>query len=124
MRAAKTFWIGVAVLAIGIAQYIAGGELHRLVTVAVGLFFVVWGWKIGWTRFRGLTVLVGHLAITAGCLVTAWGAYLIPFQSSPPTILSTLDLPLFWGLFTLFGGYCMITHGYCSCAIRMHEKNG
>jgi hypothetical protein len=28
---------------------------------------MVWGWKIGWTRYRGLAALVGHLAITAGC---------------------------------------------------------
>ncbi|HPX46587.1 MAG TPA: hypothetical protein PK408_00165 [Treponemataceae bacterium] len=67
MKAWKTFWIGVAVCAVGLVQCAAGGELHRLVTVAIGLFCMVWGWKIGWTRYRGLTALVGHLAITAGC---------------------------------------------------------
>lgn len=123
MKAWKTFWIGVGVCAIGLAQFAAGGDLRRLGTVAVGLFFIAWGWKIGWTKYRGLTALVGHLAVTAGCLAAAWGAYLIPFQTAKPTLLSTLDMPLFWGLFTLFGGYCMITHSYCSCTIRMHEKS-
>ncbi len=122
MKAAITFWIGVGVTLIGIAQFITGREPHRLITVAVGIFFIVWGWKIGWTRWRRLTVLAGHLALTIGCLATAWGAYRIPFQPAAPTLLQVLDLPLFWGLFTMWGGYCMITHGSCSCAIRMHER--
>ncbi len=124
MKAMKTFWIGAAVLVIGLAQFAINQEPFRLVTVGVGVFFIIWGWKIGWTRYRALTVVIGHLAVTIGCLVTAYGAYLIPFQNIEPTIATVLDLPLFWGLFTMWGGNCMITHGYCSCAIRMHEKKG
>lgn len=123
MRAKKTVYIGGAVFLLSVIQFLAGFDPVRIPGMAIGLFLVLFGWKIGWTRYRNFTVLLGHFAITAGCLVTAYGVYQLPFFKSPPTILETLDLPLFWGLFTIFGGYCMITHSYCACAARMHEAN-
>jgi hypothetical protein len=121
MKAFKTFCIGVFVTILSVAQLALAYSPSRFVGIGIGLFFVVFGWKIGWTANRGFTALIGHLAMTAGCLVTAYGAYQIPFLKTAPTLLMTLDLPIFWGLFTIAGGYCMITHSYCSCAIRMHE---
>jgi hypothetical protein len=122
MKAIKTFCIGLGVALLSSVQFIISLAPHRLIGVAIGVFFIIFGWKIGWTRHRRFTVLLGHLAMTAGCLVSAWAVCQIPFLTSPPTLLETLDQPLFWGLFTIFGGYCMITHGHCSCAIKMHEK--
>jgi len=102
---------------------IASFESSRIIGLLIGLFFIVWGWKIGWTQRRNLTLLVGHIAMTIGSLVVAWSIYQIPFLSKAPTLLETLDMPLFWGIFAVWGGYCMITHGYCNCAIRMHDCN-
>lgn len=124
MKAPKTFFIGLFVFALSLAQLIATGAPGRLIGVGVGLFFMFWGWRIGWTAHRRLSVLLGHLAITAGLLVSAWAIYQLPFLAKPPSLPETLDLPLFWGLFTAAGGFCMITHGYCHCAIRMHDSRG
>lgn len=121
MKARITFTIGVVVTLLGCVQFLLDQQPIRLVTVGVGLFFVCWGWFIGWTHHRGLTLTLGHLAVTLGCLVTAFGLYQIPFQSKAPGFLEVLDLPLFWGLFTLMGGICMIQHGSCACCIRSHE---
>jgi hypothetical protein len=121
MRAPKTVVIGIAVALLGLVQFATSGELFRLVTVTVGLALVGFGWGIGWTRYRGFTVALGHGVLVVGCLVTAYAAYQLPFLAHPPTVLEVLDLPLFWGLFTACGGVCMITHGSCACCIRQHE---
>jgi hypothetical protein len=122
MKAIKTFYIGLAVAVMSIVQFCLSLSPLRLIGIAIGLFLVIFGWKIGWTRNRKFTTLLGHFAVTAGCLVSAYAVYQIPFLKSPPSIIEVLDLPLFWGIFTIFGGYCMITHGYCSCSIKMHEE--
>jgi len=122
MKAKITFFIGLAVAVLGAVQFAFSLDPVRLVSVAVGLFFLVFGWKIGWTAHRRFTILLGHLGLTIGCLVTAYSLYQMPFLPKAPTLVEVLDLPLFWGLFTVCGGYCMITHGHCSCAIQMHDK--
>jgi len=123
MKAPKTFLIGLGVTVLSVVQLLLTGAPIRWVGIAVGVFFLVFGWKIGWTRSKGFTVFLGHLAIVAGCLVTAYAVYQIPFLKTGPSLVEVLDLPLFWGLFTVFGGYCMITHGHCSCCIRQHQSN-
>jgi hypothetical protein len=121
MKAIKTFYVGLAVTLLCSVQFVLTQSPVRLIGIAVGLFMIVFGWKIGWTRNRNITAVLGHVAVTIGCFVSAYAMYRIPFLKTPPTIIEVMDLPLFWGLFTVFGGYCMITHGYCSCAIKMHE---
>jgi len=123
MKAWKTVVIGVGVTILSGIQLAATGNLVRLVGLGIGLFCIVWGWKIGWIEYKGLTTLLGHLVVTAGCLVSAWAVYQLPSMTQAPTLLETLDLPLFWGVFAIFGGYCMITHGYCTCAQKEHRKN-
>jgi len=123
MKAKITFYIGVIVTILNCIQIVLLYDAIRFVGIAVGLFFIFWGLSYGWVRNRNVTVIVGHVAIVIGCLVTAYAFYKIPFLSKAPTLLEVLDLPLFWGIFTLWGGNCMITHGYCACTIKMHESN-
>lgn len=123
MKAKITFFIGIGVTILSLIQFIFTFAPVRIVGMAVGVFFIIFGWKIGWVKYKKFTVLLGHLALTTGCLVTAYALYQIPFLKAPPGILEVIDLPLFWGLFTMYGGYCMITHSYCSCAINMHVIN-
>lgn len=108
---------------LSIIQFILSLDYNRFIGIGIGLFLVVWGLKIGWTKNRNLTIIVGHLAVTIGSLVTAYSIYQVPFFEEAPTFFEVIDLPLFWGLFTIWGGHCMITHGYCSCAIKMHNIN-
>ncbi len=121
MKAAKTFYIGLAVTILSIIQFFQDFSSFRLIGVAVGLFFIVFGWKIGWTRNKKFTALLGHITVFIGCLVCAYAIYQIPFIKNPPSMIEVLDLPLFWGFFTIFGGFCMIKHSYCSCTIKMHD---
>ena len=122
LKAPISFFIGVAVTALCTVQFFLSGSSVRLLGILIGLYLIVLGWKIGWTTYKRFTILMGHLFLTAGCFVSAYGAYQIPFLSKQPTFLGILDLPLFWGLFCIFGGFCMITHGNCSCAIKMHDQ--
>ncbi|HRY98522.1 MAG TPA: hypothetical protein P5550_05625 [Bacteroidales bacterium] len=122
MRAPITFSIGLVVALLSLLQLITTEDPMRLIGLGVGILFIVWGWKVGWTRRRGLSLVLGHIALALGCLVTAYAIYQIPSLPMAPTLLEVLDLPLFWGLFTLWGGQCMITHGFCRCAIRSHEE--
>ncbi len=123
MKARITFYIGVIVAILNIIQIILSFEPIRFIGIAVGLFFIFWGLKVGWTQNRNLSVIVGHIAIIIGSIVTAYAIYQVPFLKVAPSYFEVLDLPLFWGIFTIWGGNCMITHGYCSCAIKMHDLN-
>jgi uncharacterized membrane protein YoaT (DUF817 family) len=123
LKARITFYIGVIVTLLNAVQLIVSFDAIRIIGIIIGLFFVFWGLKVGWTQNRNLTIIVGHLALTIGCLVTAYAVYQIPFLEKAPSYTEVLDLPLFWGFFIIWGGNCMITHGYCSCAVRMHDFN-
>jgi len=57
--------------------------------------------------------ILGHFFIVLGCFLFTWGIYLLPV--SEPTFISILTRPLFWGLFSIFGGICAILHSYCKC---------
>jgi hypothetical protein len=123
MKSPITFYIGLFVTLLTSIQMIIHPEAIRIIGISIGLFFIIWAVKIGWTRKRNITVLVGHLAVVAGCLVCAYALYSLPFLKHQPSMLEVADSPLFWGIFTIWGGNCMITHGYCSCTIKMHEMN-
>lgn len=123
MKAAKTVYIGLLVLLLSIIQLILESNPIRFIGIGIGIFFIIFGWKIGWTRNRNFTVFLGYLALVLGCLVTTYAIYQIPFITKAPAFIEVFDMPLFWGIFTIFGGYCMITHSYCTCAIKMHNDN-
>lgn len=122
MKAPITFSIGLAVATLSAVQFILVPDPVRLIGLSVGIFFLSFGWLVGWTRHRGFTLILGHVAVTLGCLVGAWACYQLPFLTKAPSLLEVLDLPLFWGMFTLLGGVCMINHGTCACCIRQHER--
>jgi len=121
VKAPITFFIGLGVATLSVVQIVVMPSPVRWVGLVVGVFFMVFGGVIGWTRHRGFTVALGHAAITIGLLVTAWAFYQLPFLKGAPSLIEVLDLPLFWGLFTTVGGFCMIQHGTCACCIRQHE---
>lgn len=103
MKARITFYIGIIVTLLNIVQIIVSYDPIRFIGIAVGIFFIFWGLKIGWTQNRNLTIIVGHVAITIGCIVTAYAIYQIPFLKIAPSYIEVLDLPLFWGFFIIWG---------------------
>jgi hypothetical protein len=58
-------------------------------------------------------LVFGHTVIVLGCFLVTWGIYLLP--NSQPTLAHIFGRPLFWGLFSIFGGICAIYHGFCRC---------
>lgn len=64
MKARITFYIGIVVVFLNALQLFVSFEAIRFIGIAVGLFFVFWGLRIGWTKNRNLTIIVGHIALT------------------------------------------------------------
>jgi hypothetical protein len=58
-------------------------------------------------------IVFGHACIIVGCFLITLGIYLLP--SSKPTLAHIFGRPLFWGLFSIFGGICALYHGFCRC---------
>jgi hypothetical protein len=122
IKAPVTFFIGLFVLVANLAQCCFAPSLGRAAGIFTGLFVLLIGWKLGWTTHRRFTVLVGHIVVAIGAFVTAYAVYQIPFIEIKPSILEVAGLPLFWGIFCILGGICMINHGHCNCTIAMHNR--
>ena len=60
-----------------------------------------------------ILAVFGHVCIIGGCYLVAWGMNLLPV--SDPTFMGILSRPLFWGLFSIFGGICANMHSSCKC---------
>ena len=118
-------------------------KTKNLITVIVGLFFLVMGifwfsksWNffilppaligaaliyLGFKRGRTAGLVFGHITIVIGCFYTTWGLLLLPY--SEPTVEHVFGRPLFWGLFSIFGGICAIYHSFCRCLKDKEYKN-
>jgi len=68
---------------------------------------------LGIKRNRTASLIFGHFTIAAGCFYVTWGVYLLPV--SQPTFTGIVTRPLFWGLFSIFGGICANYHAFCKC---------
>ncbi len=122
LKARITFMIGLLVAMLFTVKMAINPSFTKIPGIAIGIFLLIFGWKIGWTTYKRFTILLGHFAITGGCLATAYAIYNIPFLDKPPLLAEVLDFPLFWGLLSIFGGVCMISHGNCNCTIAAHNK--
>lgn len=68
---------------------------------------------IGYRPGRVSTIVFGHVCVVVGCYLVTWGVYLLPYCE--PTLAHIFGRPLFWGLFSIFGGICALYHGFCRC---------
>ncbi len=109
------FAIGVLLLIMGLAMLILLGKLAGVFPLIVGLSLI----GTGFTQGRKVTVILGHMFIVIGCILVAWGVYLLPYTGA--SIIYVFIRPLFWGLISIFGGVCMIYHGFCACVRRKSE---
>ena len=103
------FLLGVVLTALGVFGFVAGSAMGGVIPLLIGLTLIYLGWRGG----RIAMIIFGHACIVVGCLMITWGIYLLP--GSEPTLLGVITRPLFWGLFSLFGGICANYHGFCQC---------
>jgi hypothetical protein len=107
-----TLILGLVLAAFGIYLIIGKINAGGIIPLIVGGSLIYLGWRGGRTG----VIIFGHACIIVGCMLITLGIYLLPY--SQPTILHVFTRPLFWGLFSVFGGICANYHGFCSCIRR------
>jgi len=103
------FMGGIILFAAGLVALIFTGNVASIIPVVIGASLSL----IGFTGGRTALIIFGHTCIILGCFLVTWGIYLLPYTK--PTLVHILTRPLFWGLFSIFGGICANYHGFCSC---------
>jgi len=109
IKSPVTLGLGAFLTAFGTWGLIASNNPAKFIPLFIGLSLVYLGWRGG----RRATVLMGHIIVVCGCFLITYGIYLLPYAK--PDLEHILKMPLFWGLFCLFGGICAIYHGFCRC---------
>jgi len=104
-----TATIGILTTLWSIASILFWQHYAVFVPFFIGLSLIYLGFYPG----RLALLIFGHLVVVVGCYLTTWGIYLLPH--SEPTVAHIFGRPLFWGLFSTFGGICAIYHGFCRC---------
>ena len=101
--------LGLLLAAFGAWGIMASNTPAKFIPLAIGLSLVT----MSFWRSRRATILLGHVIVTCGCFLITYGLYLLPYAK--PDLVHIFGMPLFWGLFCLFGGICAIYHGFCRC---------
>ncbi len=112
-----SFILGIILILFGLFLIVATGKFTGLLPAIIGSSLIYIGLKPG----RNSTLIFGHLLVVTGCILITWGIYLLPH--SKPIIEHIFFRPLFWGLFSIFGGICAIFHGFCRCIQRVENLN-
>ncbi len=101
--------LGVLILAMGVFNLIQGAAKGAVIPILVGLSLIYMSFSMN----RTATIVLGHVFVVIGCFLITWGMHLVRFGN--PNLFYILKTPLFWGLFSTFGGICAIYHGFCRC---------
>ena len=101
--------LGLALILVGLYLVFQSRHPVGFVPCVIGASLVYLGYKPG--RISGL--VFGHVCVVVGCFLTTWGVYSAPHAD--PTLAQIFSRPLFWGLFSIFGGICAIYHSFCRC---------
>lgn len=112
--------LGIILVVLGILGIAGGGGgAGPFIPVFIGAGLTFLGFR-GGNRGR---IVFGHACIVAGCYMVSWGVHLAQVIGSAPDWLQILGGPLFWGLFSIFGGICANFHGFCHC-VQSCSKEG
>jgi hypothetical protein len=101
--------LGFLLVCLGILLLVVSTGPGAIIPLLVGAGLVFLNWRGGRTG----NIIFGHACIVLGCFLVTWGIYLLPYSN--PTLLHIFTRPLFWGLFSIFGGICANYHGFCAC---------
>jgi uncharacterized membrane protein HdeD (DUF308 family) len=101
--------LGIVFVLFGIIALAGSRNFSGIIPLLIGGSLCYLGWSGG----RIAMLVFGHTCIVLGCLLITLGIYLLPY--SKPTLSHVFTRPLFWGLFSLFGGICANYHGFCKC---------
>ncbi len=108
-RSLITVILGTVLAILGAVTLIIYDSIPGAIPLLIGGSLIYLGWCGG----RTALLVFGHTTIVIGCAMITWGIYLLPY--SKPTLAHVFARPLFWGLFSLFGGICANYHGFCRC---------
>jgi len=106
-----SFVMGVLLIALAVVFFIQFKNAKGIIPLSIGCSLIYIALKPG----RVATLVFGHTLVVVGCMLVTWGLYLLPH--SEPVLLHIFFRPLFWGLFSIFGGICAIFHGFCRCVM-------
>jgi len=112
-----SFIIGVLLIFLALFLILAAKSYKGIIPLSIGCSLVYIGLNPG----RNATLIFGHILVTVGCVLLTWGLYLLPHCE--PTLFHIFLRPLFWGLFSIFGGICAIFHGFCHCVQKVENVN-
>lgn len=104
-----TFFLGLFLILLALFIIIIGKSLKGIIPLSIGVSLIYIGINPG----RKATLIFGHTLVIVGCMLVTWGIYLLPHCK--PILFHIFFRPLFWGLFSIFGGICAIYHGFCKC---------
>lgn len=107
-----TTTLGIILFLCGVFLYFQNKVLGSIILLVIGSTLIYLSFQPGRTKI----VIFGHICVFVGCFLTTWGIYLLPY--SEPKVEYIFLRPLFWGLFSIFGGICAIYHGFCRCVRR------
>ncbi|MBN1816239.1 MAG: hypothetical protein JW828_02690 [Sedimentisphaerales bacterium] len=111
--------LGIALVLYGVVL-LTGREISGCIApLSLGITMVL----MCWFRTRTTILVFGHTCIIVGCYLVTWGVYLAP--RCEPVFRDIVRMPLFWGLFSIFGGICANFHGFCRCvqSLDPHAKD-
>ena len=103
---------GLLVFVLGLFFVIYYRSAYGTLPTLIGLSLIYIGYKPG----RAAVIVFGHLCIVVGCFLTTLGIYMLPYCK--PTFAHVCTRPLFWRLFSIFGGICAVYHGFCHCFLK------
>ena len=104
--------LGLALMILGIILNLRGSAMYGIIPFLIGGSLIY----LGMSKSRVATLVFGHVCVALGCYLVTWGILLLPY--SEPKLSHIFLRPLFWGLFSMFGGICAIFHGFCNCVMR------
>ncbi len=99
-------------------SFLMGGYFAAVIQLLIGAGLI----SLKVFRNRYGNIIFGHLLIVVGAILTTMGIYYVPgiykqleASAGHMTMGMIFGMPLFWGIFTIFGGVCAIYHGFCKC---------
>lgn len=105
--------LGLGLIAMGL-YFIAQKHYSGFFPAGIGASLLYLGFKPG----RASTLVFGHTCVILGCYLVTMGIYLLPNSQPQATFAYIMTMPLFWGLFSIFGGICAIYHAFCGCVLK------